>query len=1628
MESLTARFRSEVFLPYLDLLKSRYRFHPQFAYAKRIWEEKLSTDILVRGPYLEKSQIYAQGDPLSSLPLNERTRDSVQRRLAGRNLYRHQTDALQLALGGKNVVVATGTSSGKTLCYQIPILDDLIRDSSPGLRAIIIYPLNALVNDQLMEWEELLKDYHDIRFARFSGQTPDNQVDYTNRLEDTLRRRLESEKHGQQELQREVARQLRETLKRDQETIPNRLNHRDAIRQSPPHILVTNFSMLEYLLERPVDAPIFENARLKYLVLDEVHAYRGVQATEIGFLIRRLRDRLKVNELRCIATSATLGKKGDPQSIKKVRDFANALFGDKFDEPNPIYGTAAEPVIEKPSVNPPPSAYIQAAEAIRAKQDAAHQLGMPQGTLLSEVLAHDENLYRLRKEILISPKPLLEVAQALWPNDPKASDGLHALLEVAASARPDETTEDFLPTRLHYFIRAEDGLHVCLNPRCPGRREGKPAYFVTRNHLPEAPTGDCPDCFKAGTPSKLVELVSCRKCGYQFGALQDLGPRRARNQEAGVDEPKPCFDSFTTELGWAADSFWTYFSVADELPYPAQPKIDDAEEEEDEEDLLLNPADISWCFSCGKRRYGDDGDDCGCERPNLRTIQIFHRQCPHYKRAKDQVTLYKQEKTSLSCCPNCGARNSGLEPLRRFQESDDEVGLAMAIPLAHFTVTPGGPLSKARKLLCFTDHRQRAAAFPSLLEDEIFGHDLGRKIVKVAGEQPSIGLEALGERLADFADPQSVDYDSAFFMPSSRRPETQLDRKGERDLWLSEVFAYFGIPDSARESAEDLGLVSVAYEVSKAELAKFQQALTPAILSESDAVAALQTLLTWMRQRKAFTLPKGRVAPDAPAFGRVTADISFVLRRAGIRNTQGWLPRMKNDGTYRDNYITDFLRRILKQPEKETLSIANAIWEFLTANDLLISHKDQWKLDHERIKISKAVARYTCTRCSITTTVSPQKCCPKKGCPGPLAPTPYDVKAESLISKWVAGAPEIRYSALRSEEHTAQINKDLAKAIEDDFRSSGVNLLSSTTTFEMGINIGDLQKVLLRNAPPSSASYIQRIGRAGRGKDKNAICVTMCRRTKYDSDAWSNPPLLMSGEVRTPTVFINNRIIAQRHFNAVAFAHYLRIKVAQEKILGETVKQKVRLESFLSPESRKNIPDAWMQVRQDVYLDFHSWLSEQDQPTLFTGPAGEGIVAAVAGFVSGKDAALANYRETTVKLAEELTTLFAERQRLIVAGSFTSDVERSIKELVASNVIDVLAREGFLPRYAFPLDVVTLETGSTRWSRDSDVELSRERGIAIAEFAPGAQVIARKRVFTSAGLYIVGASDQPTKLYFSRCRSCEQIRTASTQDRLKGNCSVCQKPITGQHIQTFVQPNAFSVEIDPKNESGQRYRRGTLVRQRQTVTQFIDAIEDSQFRDAGLFRIAMKVDGKLFRYNLGSQGQGFALCPSCGFSQPQINSRADKTHRRLRMFSQNRTCDKQVWRGISFGHEFQSYCLIARPLASPASVESLAYALQRGICKVLDVESYDIGVSWRWLGQKSSAPRAEIVLYDLTPGGAGFVEEAFNNWSDVIAASKAICEKCNCLAACYDCLKNYSNQAYHEKLNRVGSAEFLSRT
>ena len=1654
MDSLPARFSKEVFDPYLDLLRAEFRIHRNFDFIREIWERDLSMERLANGPFLERAQLYMSGENPLALGLHHDALRALEEKLPGRGLYKHQSDALRLVIQKQqNVVVATGTSSGKTLCFQIPILDALLRDPSPGLRAVIIYPLNALVNDQLDEWERLLAPHPQLTFAKFTGQTPRDQQDHEDRLRESIRKRIQSSEPGlgddSPELQRRVERELREVLEHEART-PNHLRHRADIRARQPQVLITNFSMLEYLLVRPVDAPIFVNAKLQFLVLDEAHAYRGVQATEIGYLLRRLKDRLGNPTVRCIATSATLGDRSDPDSRAKVRAFAERLFDAPFGDETPIYGTLAKPALNEPAITPTPGDYISAAELLRADPDIQrgeiiHRLDSQSANeTFAQLLCRDRNLHRLRTEVLNAPKLARAAARELWPDatEADAENALHALLDLVAEAKREPGLEDLLPTRLHYFVKAQQGMHLCLRRDCPerGRRGGRPAIFLSRKTDDETPEGQCLHCHRAGHTSRLIEVVSCRKCGYLYGALQDLGPRFRQNPELATSPQEERFDNFDTALGWAADSFWSFFSVEDDLPYPSQSRPE--EDEEDPLDLIANPVRISFCTCCGKKV--EPGQPHPCASGGERELLIFHRQCPAHDRANLDLGI----KRPLTCCPNCGARNnSGIELVRRFQESEDETGLAMALPLAYFRVGLGGSRSIAvdpKKLLTFTDHRQRAAAFPSLLEEETFTHDLGRKIVTLLrGRDVSWTFEELGRELARIADPHGGHpaRDPQFFLPVSRLPEepekTKPNEPANLVAWQAEVFAYFGVPDSARESAEDIGLAAVQYEVDTNTCHAFHALFPTGLLSTSDADVALQTLLDYMRQARAFTLPS-RVPTDAPAFGRVGTDIYFALRVEKRRDTRGWLPRLNKDGSYAHNRITDYLARLTRLDASATLALAESIWRLFTSRDALKrSPDDKWQLFHDQLRVGAARERYVCDRCGIITTSSARRCCPRKGCTGHLEPRAFDPANENAIARWVADADARRFASLRSEEHTAQIDKDLAREIEQSFRANGVNLLSSTTTFEMGINIGDLQKVLLRNAPPTPAAYVQRVGRTGRGDDKNSVCVTLCRGTKYDLDMWQHPDELMSGRMRAPTVFLENPVIAQRHFNAVAFATFLR-DLDSQRLLPER-KQRIRLEGFLPPEKRAQVPPAWRKLDPpETHFDFPTWLTARAATELFHSAEDNVLLDVLSGITAAKAAALdgdKGYRAVITSLGAELIDLLAERRQRVEAGARIEEVDRSIQNLLGGgfegDIIGVLAKNGFLPRYAFPLDVVSLETRRSRWSGTSEVDLSRDRGIAIAEFAPGAQVVARKRVFVSGGLYIASSEDKPERKYFAQCPTCGQIRTARTKGELASQCEVCTSNIGDINKRPFVQPRAFSIRFDGRRQRDTaRFTKSTLIRQRQSLTHFIDSVPETQFEPVSrLFRLGLLPRGHLFRYNLGPAKKGFMLCPVCGTSTPMQSANATG-HRvlRARTAAAEQCICNSVFRGIAFAHQFESYCLVIRPTVPVDSIESLAYALHKGACRCLELDASDLGVSWRFLNRRTERSSGkEIVLYDRTPGGAGFVAEVRERWNEVEEKAREICDcPAHCEHACYDCLKDFGNQMYHETLDRHKAANFFA--
>ena len=280
--------------------------------ARKIRESFEEPRALFTGPYLELIYPYIKGACLNDLIDEGILTDQIKSLSCfnllkpeplplGAPLYSHQEKAIRkLCDENTSIVVSSGTGSGKTECFTIPILNDLLEDETPGVRAILIYPLNALVNDQMERLRVLLKGT-DITFGRFTGE-------------------------------------LLDRAERSEETLPNEIISREEIRDQGriPQILITNYAMLEYLLIRPEDALIFNSGLWKYIVLDEAHTYNGAQGIEVAMLIRRLKQRLakKQGDVLCVATSATLANDDPNQAV----EFASKLFGEKFSPDDVIFG------------------------------------------------------------------------------------------------------------------------------------------------------------------------------------------------------------------------------------------------------------------------------------------------------------------------------------------------------------------------------------------------------------------------------------------------------------------------------------------------------------------------------------------------------------------------------------------------------------------------------------------------------------------------------------------------------------------------------------------------------------------------------------------------------------------------------------------------------------------------------------------------------------------------------------------------------------------------------------------------------------------------------------------------------------------------------------------------------------------------------------------------------------------------------------------------------------------------------------------------------------------------------------------------------------------------------------------
>ncbi len=1632
----TAQRLRQNYIRYLKTIKpfQDERLREQFSRALE------AENMLVKGPYLELTPPFTTGKTIQDL-MNENIlcarfnafcheQGGLRR---DRPLYWHQEQSVRKAREGRNLVITTGTGSGKTEAFLIPILDSLAREAEtgsltqPGVRALLLYPMNALANDQMERLRGYLRHFPEITFGRYVGDTPD-----------TYREALETYKQ----------------IHHGSEPLSNELISREQMQKAPPHILLTNYAMLEYLLLRPADTALFDGetgVHWRFIVLDEAHAYDGAQATEIAMLLRRLQDRVTrggQKKLQAIAASATLGE-DNPETRAQIAQFAGKLFALDF-APEDVIFSQREPEsgLTAPWGRGAPELYEQL-ETLAAAYRENRPISWPDSLpgvesarlavtsrtsvprFLYELLSGDANIHDIRRELQKGPLLLDEVARRVFRalDLEAAQQALANLVSVAILAREREDTLPLLPARYHLFARALEGAFVCLNTEHPAhRQEGKPWLFLNRQKF-------CEHC-----GSRVFELANCTRCGTSYLIGDERGGDELPESEFSPDNPCDTRQTYLVQNS----VLYGDEQEARQLSYFVLESLEAVNADEDalieseapagaEPDERTEPARL--CPRCGAVSFpGEPG--CGC---NVALISVSR--------------VETGKKRTLERCVSCSTYTQGGVIFRFLTGQDAPVSVLAGtlyrdVPEAKEGTdernNPGG----GRKLLVFTDNRQRAAFFAPYLQ---------------RAQERQLRRRLMVESLKNLSDEEPLRFSD--WMPLLLSQAKKANVFGETDslrkkrltvaTWL--MLEFSGL--DKRLNLEGVGLLYFRPFRLKNWRPPEELLAPPWNLSPEEAYQALAILLNTLRRQGAVSYLLEE--EDIHLLDEETSRNEFrprarqfYVRQTGAESRgkfgiYSWLPSERYNNSRRD-----YLARLLAKkkgeeiPSPETLlqagQLLSALWEYLTSSQQLSWFESEtkerlgvvYRLRHDLWEVIPTLDDlspwWVCDTCQNLSAFQVNGVCPTYGCRGrllPLAQNKHIIEDNLYRYQYQHEAPLV----LKAEEHTAQWTSRKAAEIQQKFIIGQVNVLSCSTTFEMGVDVGDLNAVLLRNVPPSTANYIQRAGRAGRRSDGVAMVVTFAQRRQHDLTFYAEPERMIAGTIRPPIVPLKNEKIIRRHLHSVVFAAFLRWARDTHGYEYHNTGD------FFAPDDpARNGVDLFKAYLSTRPADVQAALTRivpTDDPDL---PNRLGLDAWrwLQYLIDSDDAVLDKAAEILIGELQEFKRLEEQEKSKSKSNYYFAKQCQKVQETIRNrDLLGYLGSRNVLPKYGFPTDVVPLQTDHLRVPDSENIELDRDLKQAISEFAPGGQIVAAGKIWYSRGIKrLPGRAPVPYR--YAICKGCNRINIAPGEQPIS-QC-VCGQPVNARWSAVYIVPeHGFMADnetsIPGENPPERIYASRVYLAQSRT------ADNPSSFDPRNItpdpdFSAGVRVlkgytrNAYLALVNNG-YGTGFYVCSACGWADV-IEYQNGKPTRPPRSHSNPLThnaCSGSLTT-YSLGHHFMTDVLQLRfsvPPRGESAIYSLLYAILNGACDALEIPRSDVdGLVFFQDGEPS------FLLYDATPGGSGHVEMIGNHLRVALERAYqrvATCEGCKPDTSCYSCLRGYHNQFVHDKLVRGLAADFLAR-
>lgn len=1474
-------------------------------------------------------------------------------------LHRHQVEAIRAAQQQQPYVVTTGTGSGKSLTYIVPIVDHVLRTGTGrGLKAIIIYPMNALANSQMLELERFLGlgfSQPPVTFASYTGQEGTEA--------------------------------------------------RENLRKFPPDILLTNYVMMEYILTRPHDSPLIaQSEHLQFLVLDELHTYRGRQGADVALLVRRLRERSRSSSLLCVGTSATLSSSDDPTVQKvDVANYASRLFGVTLN-PDYVIGEHLRRVTPEHS---DPTALRERVTRTQSGHDLSFEqlVADPLAQWIESNLGLRTDAYgNLRRQLpqsITGPEGAAYQLGKVTGLDPEiCREALQqAFLEAYRAEVDPETQQPAFAFKLHQFISKGDTVYASLEPS-------------VQRHLTLAGQR-----FVPGAREKvLFPLAFCRECGQEYYTVIQ-----------GTDASQvPCF-----------------------FPRPFNERT--APEPNEVGYLFLNEGG-AWDDEV--EDYPEDWLEEDKGQPKIR---------PHLKKNRPQQVFVTPSgcqgaggvqayfvRSPFRFCLRCGVayESSQLSDIGKLSTLDSS-GRSTATTLLSLSVHrafrgPGIHLDQeAKKLLSFTDNRQDASLQAGHFNDFVQVGWLRSALYKAVAQAGPEGIshDQLLEKVFEALNLPPAQYAQA--------PQAVYQNKQENERALREVLGYRIYRDLKRgwrvtfPNLEQCGLLRIDYnsltEVSEDGDLWLQ---CHAVLAQSTPAQrrhVMHTLLDYLRRELAIKVnylegphqEKIAQLSDQRLISPWGLDEDERLERSTMLVLRS---RRKREGDAIVNLTgRSAFGRFLRRPNTLTGNLKAA-----ETDDLL----------KDLVKVLELVGLLICVSEGRREDDTPGYQIPAS-CFRWLADSGERVSHDPVRvtrTSQEGGRPNpffldyYRRAAwdtreMRAHEHTAQVPSEIRKIREQLFRDGELPVMFCSPTMELGVDIRQLNVVGLRNVPPSPANYAQRSGRAGRS-GQPALVFTYCTAgSPHDQYFFKRPQKMVAGAVSLPRIELGNEELVRAHVRAEWMAATKLPTIASLKDILEVSCEEATLK--LKPEVQEQLNSSGalvtaakrcQSVLQSLQADLREsdWYSEEWLELILKNSAPDFDRACERWRELYRAARRQMNLQHSIQLDASRCAQDKKQAKRLYAEAYTQMqllLEPGDRQDSDFYGYRYFASEGFLPGYNFPrLPLSAYVPGR----RSKDEFLSRPRFLAISEFGPRSTLYHEGNRYQINRVLLSLDEDEVGSGQAKRCGRCAYLHPIESGDGLD-RCERCDAPLPEPLVNLFRMRNVSTRRLerilcDEEERSRLGYEVVTAVRYERRQGRLSCRVAEL----VGQLRLTFGQAAKLWRLNLGWRRRapgaplGFNLDLERGYWESDQEGAGEEMSPHIR-------------RVLPYVEDFRNSLVLEPTDYLPrATLLSLMFALKNAIQVRYQLEESELAAE----ALPNSETPETLLFYEASEGGAGVLRRLVEDPGAFPQICRDALDLCHfdpetgedlgkapraseiCEAACYDCLLSYTNQRDHERLDR----------